>query len=118
MVYDYLWYFDPERTSIHDIGSRHLRQHHDFNCRPGATDVIEKYGLLLDLAQNLSQDSNHNITELCDDSALPHYLFPAYVGLEMAYEVRASFITLLILLVVRTQPCTTTLCNQKGTYDQ
>jgi hypothetical protein len=92
MVYGYLWYFDPKRMSLHDVGIRYLRQHHDFDCPPGATDDIKKYPLLLDLAQDISSlNAKWNITDLCDDSALPHYLSPTYVGLKMAYEVGESF---------------------------
>lgn len=91
MIYGYLWYFDPKRTSLHDVGTRRLRQYHDFQCSPGATDVIQIHGLLLDLAQNLYRGSSHNSTELCDKSALPHHISPAHVGLEMAKEIGISF---------------------------
>ena len=91
MVYGYLWYFDPKRTPLHDVGTRRLRQHHDFQCAPGATDAIQIHGLLLDLAQNLYRGNSHSITEICDKSALPHYISPAYVGLEMAKEIGMSF---------------------------
>ncbi|KAL1793923.1 hypothetical protein ACET3X_007344 [Alternaria dauci] len=91
MVYGYLWYFDPERMPHHDVGTQHLRQHHDFTCSPGTTDAIQTHVLLLDLVQNLHWGSSHDITELCDNSALPHYISPAYVGLETAQEVAMSF---------------------------
>lgn len=90
MVYGYLWYFHPDRTSPHQMGRLHLRQHYTFTCADDMPDTIENFPLLLDITQSLFHVNDGNLKVFFDNGLVPHYLSSDYIGALTAHEVGVS----------------------------
>lgn len=91
MIYQHLWHYDPDRTSPHLMARQHVKQHYTFTCLYCSPDTIAMFPCLLDIAQFMFRAEHDNLSQLFDQSALPHYMSPDYVGVLTAHEIGVSF---------------------------
>ncbi|EMD95190.1 hypothetical protein COCC4DRAFT_27172 [Bipolaris maydis ATCC 48331] len=91
MIYKHLWHYDPDRTSPHLMARQHVKQHYTFTCPYCPPDTIAMFPRLLDIAQSMYRAEDGDLKQMFDQSTLPHYLSPDYVGVLTAHEIGVSF---------------------------